>query len=115
MNAYWRYAMGTKRKFKNDAFESIHASASALLEVGAIDKTTMRKFDESCLAKLPEFSPDRIKLIREKNHVSQPVFARLLNISESTVQKWEAGAKRPSGIALKMLSVIEKHGLKAVA
>ena len=84
--------MGTKRKFKNDAIESIHASASALLEVGAIDKTTMRRFDESCLAKLPEMSPDRIRQIREKNHVSQPVFARLLNISESTVQKWEGGA-----------------------
>ena len=35
--------MTTKRKFKSDAFEAIHSSASALLEVGAIDKTTMRR------------------------------------------------------------------------
>jgi len=35
--------------------------------------------------------------------------------SESTVQKWEAGTKRPSGMALKLLAVVEKHGLKMLA
>jgi DNA-binding transcriptional regulator YiaG len=48
-------------------------------------------------------------------HVCQPVFARYLNTSESTVQKWESGAKRPSGMALKLLAVVEKHGLKVLA
>lgn len=48
-------------------------------------------------------------------HVSQPVFARYLNTSASTVQKWESGAKRPSGMALKLLAVVEKHGLKVLA
>ena len=42
--------------------------------------------------------------------MSQPVFARYLNTSESTVQKWEAGAKRPSAMALKLLSVVGRHG-----
>jgi putative transcriptional regulator len=28
------------------------------------------------------------------------------------VEKWETGAKRPSGIALKMLAVVQKHGLE---
>ena len=56
----------------------------------------------------------RIKALRERNHVSQPVFARYLNTSESTVQKWETGAKRPSGLALKLLSVVEKHGLQVL-
>jgi putative transcriptional regulator len=46
---------------------------------------------------------------------SQPVFARYLNTSESTVQKWESGAKRPSGLALKLLSVVEKHGISVLA
>ncbi|MBD9375384.1 hypothetical protein IB238_22435 [Rhizobium sp. ARZ01] len=41
----------------------------------------------------------------------EPVFARYLNTSESTVQKWETGAKRPSGPALKLLSIVQKHGL----
>ncbi len=32
-----------------------------------------------------------------------------------TVQKWEASTKRPSGMALKLLAVVEKHGLKVLA
>jgi putative transcriptional regulator len=107
--------MTTKHKFKSDAFEAIHSSASALLEVGAIDKTTMRKFDDTCLLVPHLFAPKQIKQLRETNHVSQPVFARYLNTSESTVQKWEAGTKRPSGMALKLLVVIEKHGLQVLA
>jgi putative transcriptional regulator len=92
--------MATKRKFKSDAFEAIHTSAAALHKVGAIDKATMREFDESCLATPPLIAPKQIKRIREKAQVSQPVFARYLHTSESTVQKWEAGTKQPSGMAL---------------
>jgi len=47
--------------------------------------------------------------------VSQPVFARYLNTSESTVEKWETGAKKPSGAALKLLSIVQKHGLQILA
>jgi putative transcriptional regulator len=107
--------MTTKKKFKSDAFEAIHSSAQALFKVGAIGKTTLREFDESCLSVPPEIAPQQIKRIRELNHVSQPVFARFLNTTESTIQKWEAGAKRPSGMALKLLAVVEKHGLKVLA
>lgn len=107
--------MTTKRKFKSDAFESIHGSAQALLKVGAIDKATMREFDQSCLAVPAEIAPQQIKLIRRRARVSQPVFARYLNTSESTVQKWEAGTKRPSGMALKLLAIVEKHGLQVLA
>jgi putative transcriptional regulator len=53
--------------------------------------------------------------IREQAHASQPIFARYLNTSESTAQKWEGGTKRPSGMALKLLAVVEKHGLKVLA
>lgn len=103
--------MSKAKEYKSDAFQAIHSSAKALYKVGAIDKTTMRSFDEGCLAEPVAFEPQAIKALREKNHVSQPVFARHLNTSESTVQKWETGAKRPSGMALKLLTVVEKHGL----
>ena len=106
--------MTKARKYRSDALEAIHNSASALHKIGAIDKTTMRDFDEDCLATPAGFDPDEIKALREKNHVSQPVFARYLNTSQSTVQKWETGAKRPSGLALKLLSVVQKHGLSVL-
>ncbi|MEO6291942.1 MAG: DNA-binding transcriptional regulator [Burkholderiaceae bacterium] len=103
--------VNVRKTSKSDAFEAIHTSANALHKIGAIDKTTMRSFDTSCLAVPVEIEPEQIKQIRELNHVSQPIFARYLNTSESTIQKWETGAKRPSGMALKLLSVIQKHGL----
>jgi putative transcriptional regulator len=48
-------------------------------------------------------------------NVSQPVFARHLGTSSSTVEKWETGAKMPSAMALKLLSLVEKHGLEILA
>ena len=105
----------SKQNFRSDAFESIHASAEALHRTGVIDKATMRNFDASCLAATPAFAPKDIQRLREANKVSQPVFARYLNTSESTVEKWETGAKRPSGMALKLLAIVEKHGLEMLA
>lgn len=107
--------MTAMRKFNSDAFEAIHSSASAMFKVGAIDKATMRDFDETCLTVTPAMAPAEIKQLRETNHVSQPVFARYLNTSESTVEKWETGAKKPSGAALKLLAIVQKHGLQILA
>ena len=102
-------------RFKSDAFEAIHASAAALQKVGAIGKATLREFDESCLSVPTALAPPEIRQLRESQRVSQPVFARYLNTSESTVEKWESGAKRPSGMALKLLNIVRKHGLSVLA
>ncbi len=107
--------MAKRSRFKSDISEAIHSSAAMLHKVGAIDKTTMRDFDARHLVVPSEIAPAQIKQIREANSVSQPVFARYLNTSESTVEKWETGAKRPSGMALKLLTVIQKHGLQILA
>jgi putative transcriptional regulator len=47
--------------------------------------------------------------------VCQAVFARYLKTSESTVETWETGAKKPSGAALKLLGLVQKHGLEILA
>ena len=76
--------MTTARKYKSKAFDAIHSSASALHKIAAISKVTMHDFDESCLASIATINYIKIKKIREKNQVSQPVFARYLNGSKST-------------------------------
>lgn len=106
--------MKRKARFKREALEGIHGAADGPHRVEATDKATMREFDPSCLAAPPTIPPTEIRRIREGVRVSQPVFARYLNTSESTVQKWEAGTKRPSGMALRLLAVVEKHGLKVL-
>ncbi|MGO9338549.1 MAG: helix-turn-helix domain-containing protein [Terracidiphilus sp.] len=107
--------MTRRLKYKSEISEAIHSSVSGMYRAGTIEKATMREFDESCLTLPPRMAPARIKRIREKQRVSQPVFARFLNTSESTVEKWETGAKKPSGMALKLLDIVEKHGLKILA
>ena len=77
-----------------------------------IGAKTLEQLNDNLEAVTLALTPDEIKALREKNHVSQPVFARYLNTSQSTVQKWETGAKRPSGPALKLLSLVQKHGLQ---
>ena len=104
-----------KTLYKSDTFESIDESATALDRTGVIDKTTLRDFDEACLTPVAAFAPRDIQKLREANKVSQPVFARYLNTSESTVEKWESGAKRPSGMAIKLLTIVKKHGLQMLA
>jgi putative transcriptional regulator len=106
--------MTTKSRFKSDISEAIHSSAAMLHKVGVLDKATMRDFDTRHLILPSKIEPAQIKQLREANNVSQPVFARYLNTSESTVEKWETGAKRPSGMALKLLTVIQKHGLQVL-
>ena len=107
--------MTISRKYKSDAFEAIHHSVAGMHKAGTVDKATMRSFDESCLAVPVAIAPFEIKRIREGQRVSQPVFARYLNTSESTIEKWETGAKKPSGMALKLLTIVQKHGLKTLA
>ena len=107
--------MTNRNRFPGAMSEAIHASAAALHKVGALDKTTMRDFDARHLAVSSGIEPAQIKRLREAHNVSQPVFARYLNTSESTVEKWETGAKRPSGMALKLLTIVQKRGLQILA
>ncbi len=106
--------MTTKSKFKSPAFEAIHSAASGLFSVDAIPQETMRNFDQACLSNIDSLQPLEIKALREKLNVSQPVFARYLNTSVSTIQKWESGVKRPSGLSLKLLTVVQKYGLQVL-
>ena len=102
-------------KYRSDAMASIHETMEALHKVGAFDKHTMRHFDEACLTRIRPLKPRQIKAIRERERVSQTVLANYLNVTPNLVSKWERGERRPSGAALKLLFLVEKHGLSAVA
>jgi putative transcriptional regulator len=100
-----------RKKYRSDAMAAIHETMQALYDGGVIDKQTMRRFDDACLTPVRPFKPEEIKAIREKEHVSQTVFANYLNVTSSLVSKWERGEKRPSGASLKLLSLVEKNRL----
>lgn len=100
---------------KKSILEVVHESVEGLYDAGLVDATTMHEFNAMCLTPIESFSPREIKSLRLREKVSQGVFALYLNISVSTVQQWERGEKHPRGIALKMLNLIAKKGLQAIA
>ncbi|RVG73448.1 helix-turn-helix domain-containing protein [Sinorhizobium meliloti] len=103
------------KKYKSEAMAAIHETMEGLFEAGAIDKQTMREFDDACLTAVESMTPEEIRAIREREHISQPVFARYLNVSKGLVSDWERGVKKPGGPALRLLTVVQKRGLAAIA
>jgi putative transcriptional regulator len=99
------------RKKKSAILEAVHDTAKGLYQAGVMDKVTLREFDHLCLSPIEALEPEQIRQIRETTNVSQAVFAAVLNTSLSTVQKWEIGQKRPTGTALKLLHLVQEHGL----
>lgn len=89
----------TKKKYRSEAFAAIHETMETLHEVGAVDKQTMREFDEACLTPVCPLQPAEIRAIREREHLSQPVFARYLNVSKNLVSDWERGQEAERGCA----------------
>ena len=90
-----------KRRYRSDAFAALHETAEAMYRVGGISKTTMREFDESCLKTIESLKPAQIRALRQRAKVSQPVFARYMNVSKNLVSAWERGERRPGGPALR--------------
>jgi len=103
------------KKYKSDAMAAIHETMEGLHAVGAISKQTLREFDDECLEPVHEYTPDEIKQVRSKYHISQPVFARYMNVNKNAVSEWERGKKKPSGAALRLLMLIDKKGLDIFA
>jgi putative transcriptional regulator len=103
------------RIYRTEALAAIHETIEGLHEAGLVDKQTLRDFDDACLAPARSLKPEEIRAIREAEQVSQPVFARYLNVSRNLVSDWERGAKRPGGPALRLLSIIQRKGLAGVA
>jgi putative transcriptional regulator len=104
----------TSTRYKTRLLEAIHETAGDLHRLGALDKRTMRNFDALCLEPIPDFDSAKIRALRDQFQLSQAVLANLLNTSLSTVRKWEAGDKRPSGPSQKLLSLLERKGIEGI-
>jgi putative transcriptional regulator len=103
------------RKAKSPILAAVLDTAKGLHKAGAMDQVTLREFNQMCLPPVDPLEPEQIRRIRENSRVSQAVFARLLNTSLSTVQKWEIGQKKPTGTALKLLHLVKERGLEVIA
>ncbi len=103
------------KQYRSEALAAAHEAALGLAEAGVMSKRTMRKFDEMCLTPVEDMTPKDIRELRLREHASQAVFARYLNVTTGLVSQWERGEKRPRGASLKLLTLVAKNGLGAVA
>lgn len=56
-------------------------------------------------------TPEQIRSLRLKLHLSQTGFAKLLVVSPKTIQSWEQGNRRPTGSASRLLQLLESPDL----
>ncbi|QHJ01655.1 transcriptional regulator [Xylophilus rhododendri] len=91
-------------------------TAEDLGAYGVVSKASLSKVKALCVQP-PVYTPERVVAIRTTiARMSQAVFASFLNVSVSTVQKWESPAadKHPSGAAAKLLQLVEARGVEAL-
>lgn len=101
---------------ENRILAEMQEMAQSLQGHGLISKQDMARMNLICQSP-PQYTPKAVTSIRvEKAKVSQSVFASILNVSVSAVQKWESprSGKHPSGAAAKLLQLIDKRGLEAI-
>ena len=103
------------KQYKSEALAAAHETAQGLADAGVMAKRTMKAFDEMCLTPVEEMTPEKIQALRLRENASQAVFARHLNVTAGLVSQWERGEKRPRGASLKLLTLVAKNGLNAVA
>jgi putative transcriptional regulator len=101
-------------KKKSRILDMVHESANDLHKLGVIDKKKMAQYDALCIPPVPDYTPDAIRSLRERYHISQAVMASVLNTSLSTVQKWEVGEKHPGGPSQKLLNILDRKGLEVM-
>lgn len=99
----------------SEILDNMHDLARSLHRAGAMDEITMKVMDGLCLPERRELGASEIRAIRKKTRMSQPVFAALIGVSASAVVQWEGGARKPGGPAARLLDIIDRKGIDAIA
>ena len=106
--------MRTEKETERAMVASARRGLQGLIDTGSVDKAVMRRFDEAVVGPTPTLEPAEIKALREKTGTSQAVMALHLGVAVGTLGQWERGLRKPDGPALRLLALIQKHGLEYV-
>lgn len=88
--------------------EAIGGTVQDMLNLGFGTSFTEKELNELGvkIPKVRNITPDKIKRIRTKTNLSQTVFAKLLNVSASSVRQWEQGKRFPTGSTKVLLDLL---------
>lgn len=106
-----------KKKFSR-LTEAILETAEDMRNDGVLDeksyeKITMRHLNGK-IPKMDKISSDEIRAIREREHLSQAVFASYLNLTVGYISQLERGLKQPTGAVLVLLNVVRNKGIHTI-
>lgn len=93
---------------------ALHDTAMDLHKAGFMDLESLREYDALCLDDEVFEAKDIVEL-RSQLQISQGVLAAFVNTTTSTMAQWEAGDKRPGGPARRVLWLLKRNGLEALA
>lgn len=86
---------------KKELFDELLQSVKEAAAIERGEAKPSRKFEVK--------TANDVLRVRNKLGVSQTRFARLLGISENTLQNWEQGRRKPTGPAKVLLKVAARH------
>ena len=95
---------GTK---KRNLFAEMAEGFEALADQRA-GKRTMRTHEVN-LKPAPDVTADELLALRERLHLSRPVFARYLRTNPRTLENWEQGRARPNAQAALLIRMVERY------
>ena len=78
------------------------------LEQARFGKTTLKTTSAEYKPPL-SITPEKVRQIRTKLNVSQPVFARQLRTETRTIANWEQGVSKPNAQAAILLALVDRH------
>lgn len=94
--------------------DTINDLAQGLHKANVIDIKTLRELSDDELPVLIEYTGDEIQQLRKRQRLSQSVFAKYLNISPAMIRSLEQGQRHAHGAILKLLNIIDRHGIGAL-
>ncbi len=95
---------------RSEINEAIASTVSDMLEADLKVSFTKKELDKMGIKIAPvNISAETIQSIRKTLNVSQAVFAKLLNVSLSSVQQWEQNLRRPSGSTMILLELLQRE------
>jgi putative transcriptional regulator len=91
-----------KRSLYNELMEGMEA-----LEADRLGKITLRKHVVE-YNPAPGVTADELLALRERLHLSRPVFASYLRTNPRTLENWEQGRAKPNAQASLLIRLVEK-------
>jgi putative transcriptional regulator len=71
-------------------------------------KRTLRSYSVE-LAEVPDVTASELIKLRERLHMSRPVFAMYLRTNPRTLENWEQGRAKPNAQAMTLIRLVQKY------